>query len=520
MLSISRYRCPGLRIRGSLSGILGNRLAASWGCIVRRFAARTISGGSSDALCPYNLRSNQARAIDIGERLSFYSCTGAIASVLPDAERHTRNMVIAMNERQQTIFEHLQQCTRDEEPEQVIERYRKLFLQGTAYPLPRILAALERLARGQTSQEREEFAAFVGRCWYLAVDAWLDFPEQHGAIAQLAGLFDEFPPPARSRSINRVREGGRAFMASPQYLRLRRLGNLIARHQTESPTQPKQNAGTIGSSLVRYPFLYEYCFLRADDNKAYRKRILQSRETNQNRFEERLSRYAVGLIRERFSSSHLGDPTDPLERERTFKTVKKNPTQLSQESLTEALQHFLGAAETSDDSRDLAKRFHLRAAQCKTYREFKASLCDYALAAAKPKYVDRRLRKALEQFFEQLQPERDRHPPEMVLRQRAYCQLLNFLVVESEQEAGPLLYLDAIAQQGAIRTITILLKVVLLAPEQIRPHLEARFGILFDRYDGTPRDEVPWLVKSLEFWQLVHTIYFREADLSIWKQLF
>ncbi|MEO0947424.1 MAG: hypothetical protein AAFY11_04635, partial [Cyanobacteria bacterium J06641_5] len=331
-------------------------------------------------------------------------------------------------DQQQVIFEHLQQCTRDEDPERVIERYRKLFLQGSAYPLPRVLAALERLARVQTPQESEEFADFVGRCWYLAVDTWLDSPDRHHAIAALAGLFDEFPPPARSRSTNRVREGGRAFMATPQYLRLRRLGNLIAHHQSESPEQQKQNTGTIGSSLLRYPFLYEYCYLREEDKQSYRQRILQSRDVNQTRFEEQLSLYTVALIRERFGSSRLDDPSNPLERGRTFTTVK-NPTMLSRESLIEALQNFLGIAEDSEDYRNLAKRFHLRVAQCATYREFKAALCDYVLEGAKPKYVDRRLRKTLQQFFEQIRANRDGDRPKETLQQYTYCQLLNFLIV-------------------------------------------------------------------------------------------
>ena len=325
-----------------------------------------------------------------------------------------------------------------------------------------------------------------------------------------------FPLPRVLRSTNRVREGGRAFMATPQYLRLRRLGNLIARYQAESPAQQKQNTGTIGSSLLRYPFLYEYCYLRENDKQSYRQRILQSRDVNQKRFEEQLSLYTVALIRERFGSSRLDDPSNPLERGRTFTTVK-NPTMLSRESLIEALQNFLGIAEGSDDYRNLAKRFHLRVAQCKNYREFKAVLCDYALEGAKPKYVDRRLRKTLQQFFEQIRANRDGDRPKEMLQQYTYCQLLNFLVVEDDRDAGTMLYLDAIAQQGALRTIGILLRVVLLAPEKVRPHLETRFGILFDRYDSTPRDEVPWLVKSLELWQLAHTIYFCTVDLPTWR---
>lgn len=439
---------------------------------------------------------------------------------LLNVEDRVRKPASAMNE-QQAIFDHLQQCLRDEAPERVIERYRKLFLYGSAYPLPRILSALERLAaRMQTPREREVFAAFIGRCWYMAVHAWLDRPDRQNAIVQLAELFDEVPPITRSRSTNRVRAGVRAFALSPQCLRLRRLGRTIAESLPESEREPKKNAGTVGSSLVRYPFLYEYCFLREDDSKTYRKRILQARETNQQRFEERLSRYAVGLIRDRLTASPPDDPSRPLEeKDRALKAVR-NPTMLSHDNLVEALQQLLGKTAEGESYEEIARRFNLRAAQCETYREFKTALCEYAIAATKPKYADLRLRKALQQYFEKLQPHQDDEFPDSTLQQRTYCQLLNFLVVESTQEAGALLYLDAIAQQGVLKTIVLLLKIVLLAPEKVGPHLEKRFGILVDRFDGTPRSEVSWLVKSLEFWQLAHTIYFREADLSIWKQLF
>ncbi len=423
---------------------------------------------------------------------------------------------------QHLVFTHLRECLSLEQPERIIERYRKLFIYGTAYPTPRVLASLERLAaRSQNSPEREQFGAFVGRCWYLAINQWLETPDRQGAIPGLTELFDDMPPPTKSRSVNRLREAVRAFSSGSQCLRLRRLGRLIARYQVESgsPADNKsKNAGTVGSSLVRYPFLYEHCYLREDDIKTYRRRILQAKETNQKRFEEQLSRYAVELIRERYGTGRLKGLNDPLALERTLKVVR-NPTMLSEENLLEAIKVFLGLEEGCPDYRDTAKSFRLRAAQCRTYRFFKGILSEYVTAAAKKKYVEQRLGNNLRQFFDKLQPHRDDEAPDEALQQRTYCQLLNFLVVESSQSPGALLFLDEISQQGALKTIAMLLRIVLLCPEKVAPHLGKRFAVLFDCYDAASREDVPWLIKSLELWQLAQTIYIHDADLSIWKQL-
>lgn len=417
------------------------------------------------------------------------------------------------------VFTHLRDCLAREEPERVIERYRKLFIQGTAYPTPRILGALERFAaRSQNPREREEFVAFVGRCWYLAINHWLETSERQRAIPLLTALFDDMPPPVKSRSVNRLREAVRAFLPSSQCLRLRRLGRLIERYQPEGSLQKPKDAGTVGSALMRYPFLYEQCYLREDDCKPYRRRILQAREANQKRFEEQLARYAIELIRERYGTGRLRDLDDPLAQERTFKAVQ-NPTLLSEENLLESLRLFLCVEDGATSQRDAAQSFRLRAAQCRTYRYFKGLLADYTAAAAKPGYVKQRFGQTLRQFFDRLQPHRNDESPDEALQQRTYCQLLNFLVVESSQTPNNYLFLDEIAQQGALKTIDVLLRIVLLAPEKAAPHLERRFAILFDRYDGEPREEVPWLIKSLEFWQIARTVFIREIDLSIWKQL-
>lgn len=90
--------------------------------------------------------------------------------------------------------------------------------------------------------------------------------------------------------------------------------------------------------------------------------------------------------------------------------------------------------------------------------------------------------------------------------------------MESSQKPDHYIFIDMITNMGVTRTVGLLLKLVLVCPK-VKPHLDKRFSILFNHYEGFSRDQVPWLVKSLESLQVAFSIHFGKADLSCLRQI-
>jgi hypothetical protein len=94
--------------------------------------------------------------------------------------------------------------------------------------------------------------------------------------------------------------------------------------------------------------------------------------------------------------------------------------------------------------------------------------------------------------------------------------LFKFLVVDSLQFPDRDFYLDLIGNLGETKTVGLLLKIVLLC-SKVKPSLEKRFSILFNHYESSHREGVPWLIKSLENLQVAFSIHFGAVDLSLFK---
>jgi hypothetical protein len=96
---------------------------------------------------------------------------------------------------------------------------------------------------------------------------------------------------------------------------------------------------------------------------------------------------------------------------------------------------------------------------------------------------------------------------------RSCTHLLNYLVVESPQKPQHFVFIDMISNLGAVFTTGLLLKIVLIC-QKAKPLLESRLSMLFDRYEATTCKGVPWLVKSLETWNVAGAIHFGKMDAS------
>ena len=99
---------------------------------------------------------------------------------------------------------------------------------------------------------------------------------------------------------------------------------------------------------------------------------------------------------------------------------------------------------------------------------------------------------------------------------RACSYLLKSLIVDSKKNPDHYLFIDIVANIGTTQVIGLLLKLVLIC-SKVKPYLEQRFAILFSHYEFFAKDELIWLINSLEKLQLAFTIHFGKVDLSLVK---
>jgi hypothetical protein len=186
---------------------------------------------------------------------------------------------------------------------------------------------------------------------------------------------------------------------------------------------------------------------------------------------------------------------------------------LSARELGSALKQFVGKVQGNYTYRDVASSFLAHSNQTSSYKEFKEDLYEYLTASIDPAYGKRQFNDRLNAHLKNTLTISDAQKPTEFLILRTCSQLLNFLVVESPQRPHHFIFVDLITNLGATLTVGLLLKIVLLC-RKVKPYLEKRFSILFNHYESSTIDGIPWLVQSLENWNIAASVHFGSADLS------
>jgi hypothetical protein len=410
---------------------------------------------------------------------------------------------------EQQLYDHLLYCVQVELPNQLIERFQGLFLDGSRYVDPQIWLALEKLAMDKRAEQ--EFKFVLNRCCHILINRWQMQPQLQGAIPQLVALFDNPPDYRRvqSRGARRLRQLVQLFTETEQYLMLRRLAQVVS----EAPQVTGNGSRVVGTLIQRYPYLYEHCLLSEDSSYEHQQTVRQIQARVQRRFELDLSQYVTYQVRR--AQALRSNSKEALER--IIQPVN-NPTLLSERELAAALKQFVGKVQGSHTYRDVAQSFLTHTSHTSTYKEFKDDLYEYLAGSIDSAYGKRQFNDRLYTHLNSTLPQCDSQKPTEFLLVRTCSQLLNFLVVESPQRPNHFIFVDLITNLGATLTTGLLLKIVLLC-RKVKPYLEKRFAILFNHYESSTRDGVPWLVTSLENLNIAFSVHFGSADLSCLNQI-
>ncbi|MFM7426101.1 MAG: hypothetical protein ACKO7W_14105 [Elainella sp.] len=398
---------------------------------------------------------------------------------------------------EQRLYDHLLACVRVESPEDLLARFRMLFISGNGYADYQIWECLKRIVASPFVEK--DFKFILNRSSHIFINHWLMQPRLHSAIPELVALFDlDGPSGQRSRTSQRLRELLQQFRETEQYLALKRLAHVVG----QAPEWGTGGQKPLGTLIRRYPCLYKYNLLTSDSTDEQYRRVRQIRRQVQRQFEQELSQYATHKL--------LSGGLNP-EQARNSRSFK-NPTLLSDSHLDRALHQFGGKVDGSNTYRDLAQRFITYSSHPCLYRDFKRDLHDYLVSSIDSKYGKGQFNQRLYQQLRAILADHDDHPLSDVLLIGTCRRLLNFLVVESLQQPNHATFVDLTGNLGITTTIGLLLKIVLVC-RKVKPYLEKQFSILFKHYETCSRDSVIWLVDSLENLNVAFSINFGSLSL-------
>jgi hypothetical protein len=397
---------------------------------------------------------------------------------------------------EQALYDHLLHWIEQESPTAMIERFRALFINGTGYSDPDVLAALKAVVASPIAPE--EFRYVLNRCCHILINRWQARSQTQAVIPDLIDLFDSpqpvGPSSSHSAAIRRLHQLVQQFRETEQYQTLQRLAQVV----TESESALDR---PLGSLIRRYPYLYEHCLLSEDSTQEQQSTVRQLQSTMQRQFEVNLAHYVTHQARFRCPD---------LRAQRLIRPVS-NPTLLDDQELHRALHYYTGKVDGRRSHRDQA--LNLLAGR-QTFAAFKDDLYEYITMAIEPGYGRRKFNNRFYGQLVTLFPEHNAHPLNDFLLVRTCNCLLSFLIVDSPQRPQHYVFVDLINNLGAIVTTGLLLKVVLLCRKVI-PSLERRLSILFNHYETDSREAVQWLVQALENTHLALTTNFGSVKLTL-----
>jgi hypothetical protein len=405
---------------------------------------------------------------------------------------------------EQIIYEHFLQVVKTETPEELLARFKTLFVEGVNYNDNRVFSTIETLISEKTAEQN--FPLTINRCCYILVNYWQTQPTGNTYISQLIEVLAH-PTEIKStysKHIRRLRQLLLLYIQGYDYRMLNRL-NTVLNGQTLG--RDDIEGELLGKLITRYPFLYEHALVseeRTVENIEIIKRIQKNLRQQQ---DANLSQYFTYQVRKSRIKAQVG-------RDAAKNLIRiANPTLLPSKELGIALIQFTGKAENGKSYQDLSHEFVAQLQRKPTIKSFKRDLYNYLIAGIDSSYGKRGFNDRLHKVIDGILLDRDSQPIDEISQLRICTHVLNYLVVESTTKAQHFVFMDLINNLGAVATTSLLLKIVLIC-YKTKPLLENRFSILFNHYESSHCREISWLVKSLEHWSIAEAIHFEKLDAS------
>lgn len=387
--------------------------------------------------------------------------------------------------------------------EQIIERFRILFIQYSLYQVPEISTAVRRII--QLPQCQEKFNAIMNRCCYILINHQQLPQDKKNALKQLMNLFEQTIHKSESSyygpgETKKMLELIKCFTQSREYLSLKRMVEVINISSTNNNNDPLNKPLKILN--YHYPYLYKYLLMSPNSSKEHQQAIRKMQVEKQQKYEIDLSHYVTHLVRIQLSQV----------KRATFAT---NPTLLSNDELLFSIKQFVGKVEGNETYRDYAKRFLAYTTVPQPYHLFKDSFYEYLSTSfnVESHRIEVKFKNKLYKYLQNTMSNSDEQFLNESLMMKTCYQLLSLLIVHSSKQPQHFFFINLVGNLGPVTTTGLLLKILLVC-QQVRPSLDKRFALLFKHYEFSTQKKVQWLVKVLENMQIALSTNFGRIDLS------
>jgi hypothetical protein len=428
---------------------------------------------------------------------------------------------------EELLYDHFIQCRKVETPDELLDRFYTLFVDGSEYVEAEPLAALHRIATSCDGGDRYPYV--VNRCSRILVHYWWFQPASRWAISELVPMLQAAPLRGTPHSaVRQVRQLTREFLKTSEYQALLRLAQVVEQGQpgdrplpstiqTRRYTQqrfstPPNQAKSLRSFVHRYPYLYPHCLIeQSHGSDTELLAICHLQAERQQTYERDLSRYVMQFVQEPSRGQRLG-------------LSVPNPTLLSDHQLRFAIKHFKEPVEAGRTYEELARQFTAFSLQPQSYRRFKQGLHSYLIASietAKPGYGQHAFSDWLQAQLVDIYPQSDMQPASGFLVARTCQQLVEALIANpkagSQQMRNHFMTVDLVNNVGATVVTGLLLKLMLVY-NKLKSSVERQMAGLYKHYELLT-DGIEWLVESLENLQLAFSLHFGTVKLPLISRL-
>jgi hypothetical protein len=380
---------------------------------------------------------------------------------------------------QEIIYNYLLEIVRDWSPDDVLEEFKRLFIQHNNTVSSTTLPSLYEIV---FANQEQEFRNTLKRSCYILINNW-DIARTHEPIQKLIQLFDD---PILKRStvsptLQRLRKWLQAFVNSKDFEELKLF---IAKYEDRDPIHWRER-------YTSYLLVPQYIDLN-------------------NPLEQRQAARALSRqLKERFKfdlAMYTARSQSAMSREQ----LPKNPTALGDEVLRLIKSIVVKRGQFS--YANLANIF-ISQTQNLTYKDFKKSLQKYLIFSVGDQGFSKTLKKQLSEKLDALYVNHHDKLIDDALLLRTCNRVIEYLTTENHQEPSPL-FVTLLSQGSPLTLVVVLLKIILIC-RNARTHLEARIANLIEHYKDMPESECHWVVNFFEIFRITMSIYAENIEFSL-----
>jgi hypothetical protein len=411
------------------------------------------------------------------------------------------------------IYTHLTKLRQTADQNELIDRFRQLFVLGLEYPEPEILAALHRIVKSPWAER--EFNNLLNRCCYILINYWWLRPDMIHSTESLVRLLQSIPSSACALpAVQRLRQLVQRFQQTPQFAGIQ--DRLKTATESKAQESPDASQRSVRDYIAHYPFLYSHLLTTWDSSEEGRNAIRRMQLQKEKQFEDELHRYCTVLRRQQ--------GTVPMHRPGLDTHIggSKNPTQLDDAVLENALRQYAGKARQGRTSEDWANDCRQVMMQAKSFKLAKREMHEYLTVPISSRYTQHRFGHWLEAELNTINPHLDQQVPHRQLLKQLCSELLASLLANPQHNASShLMFVDLNHNVGPTATIGFLLQILLLLRglvrdqwEMIKAYVSQFFAGIFRHYQAVASGEVEWLLGCLEHLQVAFAVHSDRTDFS------